>query len=244
VLPLLLLMGLGLMARPAAGQARAGPLVQVRSAETGAPLRGAQVWLEGTGRGGITNEAGVLDVLHPAPGTYRLRVRLLGYAEEMRMVDLVPGRPTGPVEVALASQAIPLAAVVVRAEPRGERRLRSVGFNHRRERLPGLFLGRRDIEARSRAKLSEVMRTMPGMRIYSLPMWEAFGSTFRSAGASRACEIEYYLDGVYAPGLNIDDVRPWEVEAMEVYRGESEIPLQFRRSLETCSVVLIWNRVD
>jgi hypothetical protein len=37
-----------------------------------------------------------------------------------------------------------------------------------------------------------------------------------------------------------DDVRPNEVEGIEVYRRLSEVPAEYRKAGSECGVVLIW----
>ena len=55
--------------------------------------------------------------------------------------------------------------------------------------------------------------------------------------------MQYYLDGVsYLPDYAgvPNDVRPDEVEGIEVYRRLSEVPVEYRRPGAECGVVLIW----
>ena len=64
----------------------------------------------------------------------------------------------------------------------------------------------------------------------------------------RSCIPALYIDGTMVRragerGLYIDEfVRPDEILGIEVYRGSSEIPLQYGGTLGTCGVVLIWTR--
>ncbi|MBV9111113.1 MAG: carboxypeptidase regulatory-like domain-containing protein, partial [Gemmatimonadetes bacterium] len=65
------------------------------------------------------------------------------------------------------------------------------------------------------------------------------------ASDANACAVQFYLDGVYTPtedGRISDRVRLEEVEAVEVYRGPSELPPEFRRSGADCGVIVVWTR--
>ncbi|HEU4454617.1 MAG TPA: hypothetical protein VFR81_16235, partial [Longimicrobium sp.] len=68
---------------------------------------------------------------------------------------------------------------------------------------------------------------------------------YSSQGARAGdCPVQYYLDGSSwepdARGVISNDVRPDEVEGIEVYRRATEIPPEFRRPGSECGVVLIW----
>jgi hypothetical protein len=61
----------------------------------------------------------------------------------------------------------------------------------------------------------------------------------------RDCPPQYWVDGVKAFGLNIDDIIPQDVEGIEIYEGASTVPPQFNTKEGTtiCGVVLIWTRI-
>lgn len=44
------------------------------------------------------------------------------------------------------------------------------------------------------------------------------------------------------PGFTIDHIPPEMIEAIEVYRGAAEIPIEYRTTGSLCGVVLIWTR--
>jgi hypothetical protein len=65
------------------------------------------------------------------------------------------------------------------------------------------------------------------------------------ASEANACAVQFYLDGVYTPtedGRISDRVRLEDVEAVEVYRGPSELPPEFRRPGADCGVIVVWTR--
>jgi hypothetical protein len=71
--------------------------------------------------------------------------------------------------------------------------------------------------------------------------------TFTRAGRGFAdpCESpDFYFNGALVQGgLNLNDiVDPSQVEAIEIYRGTAETPLQFQKPGSTCGAIVIWTR--
>ena len=67
--------------------------------------------------------------------------------------------------------------------------------------------------------------------------------TRRRYGATeQACGLEMYLDGARNPGLDINEIPPSTVEAVEIYHG-LDVPIQYeRQSSVQCGIVLIWTK--
>ncbi|MFO8028441.1 MAG: carboxypeptidase-like regulatory domain-containing protein, partial [Cyclonatronaceae bacterium] len=63
----------------------------LRDAETGETLLGANILLEGTGRGATTNHSGYYVINSIPPGSYTLRFSYLGYKDERRELVLREG---------------------------------------------------------------------------------------------------------------------------------------------------------
>ncbi|HEX8697001.1 MAG TPA: carboxypeptidase regulatory-like domain-containing protein [Longimicrobium sp.] len=62
------------------------------------------------------------------------------------------------------------------------------------------------------------------------------------------CQVDYFLDGVpFQPaqeGRISDEIRPLDIEAVEIYRSAAETPAEFRRpGRSQCGVIVIWTRV-
>jgi len=62
--------------------------------------------------------------------------------------------------------------------------------------------------------------------------------------ASNACAMQYYVDGIFmTPGtFSVDEIVPVQLEALEIFRGPSEIPARFRQRDTGCGLVVIWTR--
>jgi len=129
------LSGTGLRAVPlAADVVNIQPAVVADSTESGAitgyvvvsrrPLRDASVWLDDSTHAVRTDDEGQYRFIRVAPGTHHVSVRALGFARQVRLVQVSAGR-TATVEFALQSSINTLDQVVVTAT--GEQRVRELG---------------------------------------------------------------------------------------------------------------------
>lgn len=113
--------GIGAQAAPTATDARAGTIRGVVvSAETGAPLPQARVYIDRTNLGATSDARGAFHLTGVAPGAHVLVVELLGHRTERVAVRVEPGR-VAEVEVRLAVEALPLPGVVVSTTREAER---------------------------------------------------------------------------------------------------------------------------
>lgn len=122
--PVLLVLGALLLAGPAVSHAQSSVTVRgtVTDAETGDPLPAANIQIDGTYRGTITNDEGrfTLD-LEALPAT--LVVRFIGYEAARRTIDEAP---TEPLRIALAPSTLEMDELVVTGENPAERIMRRV----------------------------------------------------------------------------------------------------------------------
>ncbi|MEX2584221.1 MAG: TonB-dependent receptor plug domain-containing protein [Gemmatimonadota bacterium] len=210
----------------------------VRSLEDNRPLGGAQVVIEGVGIRGITNSSGFLRVERLPAGARRVTVNYLGYAPMDQVVSLAPGRPNR-ILVQMGLQPIALAPVTVRSR-------RSIlldrGFYDRQRSGLGTFLTRADIEDYHPRFMSDVLRRTSGIQVGNSTFGSRPSASIR--GASGRCPIQYFVDGAMASNFNIDEVTPWDVEGLEIYRGAATVPPAYKKGTSTCGVILIWTRID
>jgi hypothetical protein len=187
-------------------------------------------------------------------------------ADVLSLVDLVIG---GPVAVA-ASEIAPVEprreagpAVSNRTMREAERRRRGGGGN---------YLTRAQISKRPASRLSDLLRSMPGVSIVpdgsGEPIVELRGGTRFGlervtpasapvdSGAPRAptqsaeqltqqrCPAAFQIDGIPYEQMKIDsDVQPAEIELIEVY-SSALVPVEYsgRSRRAACGLVLIWTR--
>jgi hypothetical protein len=83
---------------------------------TGEPLVGAQVYIEGTGIGGLTAENGRFFLINVPPATYTVVAELLGYATLRKENVTVSSDVTRVLDFQLPASAIAVAELVVEVE--------------------------------------------------------------------------------------------------------------------------------
>jgi hypothetical protein len=179
----------------------------------------------------------VLDSL--PSGTQAIVVRQLGYRPTEVAVDL-SSRAPARVAVKLGQYVPELSPVEVTAQR--EEGLQKVGFlDRKRTSAGGYFLGPEQIEQRNAMRFSDVMRTVPGIRV-SEQNGQAMLSPGR--GAQGGC-VTIFVDGAQWQQLEPGDldtfVRPTEVAAVEVYNGAST-PAQFTTAGQSCSAIVVWTK--
>lgn len=183
-------------------------------------------------------------------------------ATEQERMSGVRERPVAARPAAgTADSAVALAGVEARSAARA-RGLSIQGFYERRARGHGLFLTDSVIQARPTSRLTDVLRQVEGVRLIrydppdqsrgmNLDSEYRVASTRGSTGISRAgpCYMDVYVDGQLAQSSghpesarNLDHLALRDVQAVEVYRGGSEIPTEYRGSSSSCGVMLIWTR--
>lgn len=84
----------------------------VTASETGQPLAGAQVTIDGTDHSTLTGSNGRFAIAGVPPGTYRLTVTLIGYADFMTAEVVVSAGEAVSADVQLEAEAVELAEVV------------------------------------------------------------------------------------------------------------------------------------
>jgi hypothetical protein len=89
---------------------------QVIGNDTGEPLAGANIVLEGTGMGGAADLDGYFVILNVPPGAYTIEVSMIGYSSYIQENVNVSINQTTTLEVRLTSETLTSEAVVVYAE--------------------------------------------------------------------------------------------------------------------------------
>lgn len=227
--------------------------VRVSDARTGAPVRAAEVSLPGHSRVGLTDSAGTLRISNVPEGSYRVRLRRLGYAPVDTAV-LVQG-DTVRRDFALVHQP-PMLDTVAVEESGVPDYLRD--FESRRSRGAGVFLTEDQLQRRAHERFATVAVTsIPGLRLvhdaaehpqlastrgscgYEDP--EGGGSSSSSCFSVTPCLVRILLDGERLPDGQLELVRTDELAAVEYYSG-SNIPVRYREAGTACGVMLLWSR--
>lgn len=211
-------------------------LLEVRDAETNEPLVGAHVGVDTLLR--VTNLDGQALYRGLGKGPLTVGAAFVGYAAADTVIDL---QRSVRMVFMLQPQAFNLAAAEVEAEKFNTARLNRVGFFDRRDVRTGVFFTINDIEKRGATQLSDVFRGLNGLR-----MEMQDGRTYLTSTRTRGCSPSFYLDGTHARDLEefVDSVSLRDVLAIEVYRGPSEVPVEFTATINgaECGTILVWTR--
>jgi hypothetical protein len=221
------------LARPALAQTAtvAGSLVDRTSRS---PVEGARVAVLGTGLAVSTDPAGRFELAGVPSGVRVLQVRAIGYAVGSWMVQLGDGQMLRQV-FELEARAVQLDSITVTAtEYTGWRS--EAGFDERRARRIGFFLGRQEIQQRQANTIGDLMRVVPGL----MTTCNLRGCVIRMERGTQNCQPEYFLDGYPATFSTGPNFPVTQIRGVEVYRDRFETPAMFQRPNLQCGVIAIW----
>jgi hypothetical protein len=85
-------------------------------AETGEPLRGVHVFLDQTTRGTTSSDQGTFEIAPVPPGQYRVVASMVGYATEVRDVEVVPEVRAYQIDYEMASSVVELVGIEVETD--------------------------------------------------------------------------------------------------------------------------------
>ena len=190
----------------------------------------------------FTDERGFFSLSAREAGSFFVQAERIGYEARVDGVfDLGEGGVLS-VEFRLPRNPVALDTLHVSAERRSAR-LVLLGFYDRMKYGFGKFLTPEEIARRSVFGATDLLRNIPRVRIRQ----RQFGGSEVLIRSSRGlCSPNVVIDGnvvFWGQPARLDEVvQPHEIEAIEVYRGGAEIPLQFGGASSTCGAILIWTR--
>lgn len=162
---------------------------KITEAGSNAPIEFANVMLEGTQIGSVSDDQGNFEVAEVPPGTYNVRVSCVGFiTKTVFEIEITRAKPQ-VIVVELEPSAKELKEVEVKASPFTKQSespvsVRTVGANEI-QRYPG---GNRDI--------SRVIQSLPGVGYTA-----SFRNDILIRGGSPA-ENRFYMDGIEIPNIN------------------------------------------
>ena len=208
-------------------------LALVTEIDTEVPLAGATIRLVTPNRpevGRLTDDSGHASFTDLVPGPYVIEIERLGYREARGSLNLRAGALT-TVTAEMVPEVLELEPIVVTTTRRGAD---MGGFEQRRRRSIGYFITRADFETNPTSRVTDVLRSVPGVRV-------APGGGLELRGN---CRPDVVVDGVQLRpfgGLTIDEfMMSHEVEAIEVYHGLAT-PVRFGSN--PCGAVVVWTLV-
>ena len=179
-----------------------------------------------------------------------LPVSLILPADTLAMLGLTIG---GPVVVASSDTPEPRVTPPAPAEAAAVNEAMAEA-DRRRRRGGGSYLTRSQIEQRRGSRLSDLLRSMPGVKVQPDESGElmvelrgaarvgiAPGSP-TPAVTTRTCPASFQVDGVAYEQMNIDgDIEPNDIELIEVY-SSALVPIEYAGRNSACGLILIWTR--
>ena len=249
-----------LAAAPLSAQAVHGKVIDAATGEGVAQAQVQAVTLEGRDAGRArTGPDGTFRFELRAPGTVRIRAERTGFRPTLTGDLPVALRETVEVEVRLAATAVAMEPlrVTARVEPPHRRALELNGYYARERQGIGEYLRREDIEKRASTNLAQVLQRVPGAAIRYMGVHQyiyfprngepSLRQSMRGPPGN-ACLPRLFVDGsrvTYDAQNDINSVvNPNQVEAVELVRGPSEIPVQYNDNNSMCGVILIWTRQE
>ena len=193
----------------------------VRDQDTGQPLQGAQVVIEGTRLGNVTNADGYYFILNVPPGRKSITFTYTGYQKTTLADQLILAGHTATVDAVLSSTIVELAGITVEGEAE--------------------VLMPRDQTVSKQRLTAESIAETPAISLDDMLVLEAgvqiggdgaMGRGVRIRG-SRLGKEAMVVDGVMVRNYTANPFRSgqgWVWEQEEGSRGEDPTPLEFSTS--------------
>ena len=214
-------------------------LVGVVRNAVGAAMEGVAVAIPGTQT--RTDSRGAFELFTADVDTVTISLRSVGF-EPIEALLSARNRVWDTVLVQLEPAVTRLENVKV-SETRTRAALGLRSFEERRARGIGQFVTRADIVERGSSKLSDLLRTKRGVNVVR-------GGKVRfvayAGGKSTMCQPDIWLDGMRSQGMELDELLPSTVEAIELYPYFSTIPIEFQpfgANTTPCGTIVVWSRI-
>ena len=229
------LLSLVLWSSVGAAQDRAQLIGKIYDGRTGAALTTALIQVDGVNADLNLSSQARFVLGQIEPGKRRIDIRAVGYKPFTTFLEFAAGTTLEKTfELEFTGDQMPDLEV----EARSSKTLpRFVEFERRRDRRIGHFITRDEITSRGYMNMGDALRTVKGVKVYC----DVLDCITRMTRAAPGCLPTYYVDGQlsrsFASTTPINDV-----QGIEVYRGNGEVPGEFAGSGAACGVVVIWTR--
>lgn len=194
----------------------------------------------------FSNEAGGFRLVLPRSGDWVIAADLIGYGSvQSEPMEIGPDERV-TVEIRMAVEAIPMEPVVVTGRvAHMNSDIQAFYDRAERGRLSGLgrFVTREDIDRSAPLEPSDLLRTMPGIRVTRRATAWGSGSSIQM---SSGCVPAIFVDGTqinrFRASDDLDDfVAAYSIEGIEVYRGAGQQVGRFHDD-RGCGLILVWTR--
>lgn len=207
---------------------------------TGATIPVADARIASLGRSAHADGDGRVSFSDLPEGRIEIAIRKVGYHPATVPVTVRSG-VTDSVRVVLAEVIVELDGVRISAAHHPFIQ----AFDRRRSQGVGTFITPREIAERRATVSSDIFRQVPVVRLVQTPngLGIRFPSILSIRRSNEDCVPMLWIDGMRAPGMEIDEIRSGDITAVEVYRGASTVPMEFTTGGRTqCGAVVIWTK--
>ena len=219
--------------------------------DSGVPLAGAEVFLNGPQNIQRTNDAGEFRFTNVPAGDHIVGVRITGFVPK---IDTIEVAEAGEVrrEYKLARIETTLPRVPVTAAAPADAKL--FEFNERKRLGVGRFLDSAQWVNSRGTRTSDRIAKLPGVFILrGRNSTDAFVANTRDRPRNNAglapvwCHAMVWLDGVrVGTDFSINSLDPSSIKAVEWYAGQGSVPAKFnipsRIDQRYCGVLVLWTR--
>ena len=189
-----------------------------------------------------TDDRGGFRLPPMAVGRYSIALRRLGFEPAQVDVRIRAGR-TDSLVITMTTLVAELDEIAVMAERDARSKKFLSQFWSRRKTGFGAYLTRDEIEDRHAENFVDLVRRMPGVRILQQNGRPVI--RFSRSMGPRDCPPQYFVDGMRIENGSPDEFTPSDVEALEIYTGLSNLPVEYqpRHDTYTCGAVVVWTRL-
>lgn len=203
----------------------------------------------------VTDGRGRFSISADEPGSFVLIASAFGFKETAAGVFELGENGVMDIEFRIAAAPMPIDGLIVSLQrPVLEHNLVRNGFVRRITRGQGRFITPADIEKSSVNTTADLFRGIPGVHLTNPPGGIIGPRTVvRLVSQNDYCAPTIYLDGArissgMAADMSIDDLAPLQmVDAIEIYRRPSEVPIEYGMTgtgggRGPCGVVVLWTK--
>jgi hypothetical protein len=241
--------------------------VELANGQLGA---GSSIEISGTGLTTLADGQGKFELYNVPLGAQTIRVRHLGYKEELIVVDIAS--PAAQGMIITLKETVPILPTVSVTASERDRALDHVGFLQRSKHSVGHFLTADQIATKSDFRFTDLLRGIPGIRVGIDKYGEDVVSSPRAGGSmlnpTQGC-VQYFVDGLPwgngaldAPSGRAEDssltkmrarmaietareinasLQKSDILGIEIYQGGGA-PAYFNQGGHNCATIAIWTK--
>jgi carboxypeptidase family protein/TonB-dependent receptor-like protein len=217
---------------------------EIGDIETKRALEAISVEILDMGVRTLTNSKGYFSLPGVPPGIHVIEFTGLGMLAQQERI-LVEAGKAYQLTVRMSADAIPIEGITVRLRSRPLiRALAEVQFRmSHNQHLGGIFLTREDLELRGGQPFSQILSTVPGVRVRSISPSEFLVRLGRGRCTNQP---GMWVDGSRVAfgmePLDLNMIPSFDIEIVEIYRSAASLPDEFGGSSGNCGAISIWTK--